>query len=92
MPSQCVASLATPYERDGALVIPVARVRGGGGGGEGRAGTEPLGSGWGGVYVIRDGRVSWQPAVDVTRIALQGQIVVIVALLVARSIIRRLMR
>jgi uncharacterized spore protein YtfJ len=91
-----------PYERDGALVIPVARVRGGGGGGEGRAGTEPMGSGWGGgfgvdarpvgVYVIRDGRVSWQPAVDVTRIALQGQIVAIVALLVARSIIRRLTR
>jgi hypothetical protein len=38
--------------------------------------------------VIRDGAVSWQPAVDVTRIVLQGQVVAIVALLVARSLLR----
>lgn len=45
-----------------------------------------------GVYVIRDGEVSWRPAVDVTRIALGGQLVAVVALLVARSVIRRLAR
>jgi uncharacterized spore protein YtfJ len=88
-----------PYERDGALVVPVARVAGVGGGGGGGTPAEG-GSGGGfvlearpvGVYVIRDGEVSWRPAVDVTRIALGGQLVAIVALLVARSVIRRLAR
>ncbi|HEY2705643.1 MAG TPA: spore germination protein GerW family protein [Candidatus Dormibacteraeota bacterium] len=87
-----------PYERDGVLVVPVARVAGGGGGGGGGNPTEGSGSGGGfglearpvGVYVIRDGEVSWRPAVDVTRIALGGQLVAIVALLVARSAVRRL--
>jgi uncharacterized spore protein YtfJ len=86
-----------PYERDGALVVPVARVAGVGGGGGGGTPAEG-GSGGGfvlearpvGVYVIRDGEVSWRPAVDVTRIALGGQLVAVVALLVARSVIRRL--
>jgi uncharacterized spore protein YtfJ len=85
------------YERDGALVVPVARVAGVGGGGGGGTPTEG-GSGGGfvlearpvGVYVIRDGEVSWRPAVDVTRIAIGGQLVAIVALLTARSAIRRL--
>jgi uncharacterized spore protein YtfJ len=88
-----------PYERDGVLVVPVARVAGGAGGGGGGNPTEG-GSGGGfalearpvGVYVIRDGEVSWRPAVDVTRIALGGQLVAVVALLVARSVIRRLAR
>jgi hypothetical protein len=68
-----------PYERDGVLVVPVARVAGGAGGGGGGNPTEG-GSGGGfalearpvGVYVVRDGEVSWRPAVDVTRIALGG--------------------
>jgi uncharacterized spore protein YtfJ len=92
-----------PIERDGAIVIPVARVRGGGGGGGGRGEAEQHGAtGWGGgfgldarpvgVYVIREGQVSWQPAIDVTRIALQGQIVAIAALLVIRTLVRRLSR
>jgi uncharacterized spore protein YtfJ len=86
------------YERDGALVVPVARIAGGGGGGGGGSPTEGGGSGGGfgfesrpvGVYVIRDGEVSWRPAVDVTRIALGGQMVGIIALLVLRSAVRRL--
>ncbi len=89
-----------PYERDGVLVVPVARVAGGGGGGGGGSPSEGSGSGGGfglearpvGVYVIRNGEVSWRPAVDVTRIAVGGQLVAIVALLVARSVIRRLAR
>jgi uncharacterized spore protein YtfJ len=41
-----------------------------------------------GAYVIRDGEVSWQPAMDLTRIAIMGQIVAIVFLLVMRSILK----
>src|ERR1019366_7295920 len=88
-----------PYEKDGMLVVPVARIRGGGGGGSdlpggAEKGRQGRGGGFGidsrplGVYVIRDGTVSWQPAIDVTRIVLQGQVVAIVALLVARSLLR----
>jgi uncharacterized spore protein YtfJ len=93
-----------PYERDGTLVVPVARVAGGGGGGGGQGDRPSEGSGRGGgggfgfearpvgAYVIRDGEVAWRPAVDVTRIALGGQMVAIVALLVLRGVIRRLTR
>jgi uncharacterized spore protein YtfJ len=64
-----------PYERDGVTIIPVARVMGAGGGGTGTGG-EGEGSGHGyalksepvGVYVIKDGQVSWQPAVDPNKI------------------------
>jgi uncharacterized spore protein YtfJ len=65
-----------PYERDGVTVIPAARVHGGGGGGGGRDEHAQEGEGGGfaliarpaGAYVIRDGEVTWQPAVDVNRI------------------------
>lgn len=67
-----------PVERDGVTVIPVARVAGGGGGGRGHdeRGEEGEGGGFGmggtpvGVFVIKDGKVRWQPAVDVNRIVL----------------------
>jgi uncharacterized spore protein YtfJ len=93
-----------PYERDGALVVPVARVAGGGGGGGGQGDSLSEGHGGGGgggfgfearpvgAYVIRDGEVVWRPAVDVTRIVLGSQMVAIVALLVLRGAIRRLTR
>jgi len=90
-----------PYERNGVTLIPAASLRGGAGGGkgEGGAGDSATGSGSGGgfgltakpagVYIIEDGKVRWQPAVDVNRIVLGGQIVAIVGLLVLRSILRR---
>jgi uncharacterized spore protein YtfJ len=91
-----------PYERDGTLVVPVARICGCGGGGNGSdlsGGSEKARQGGGGgfgidarplgVYVIRDGTVTWQPAVDVTRIVVRAQLVAIAGLLVARSLIRR---
>ena len=90
-----------PIERDGVLVVPVARVRGGGGAGSGEGrGDEPeargsgSGGGWGaearpvGVFVIAGQDVRWVPAVDINRIVLGGQIVAIVGLLVVRAIIR----
>ena len=68
-----------PYERDGVVVIPAAEVRGGGGGGGGED-PDRRGSGSGGgfgltarpvgAYVIAEGKVSWEPALDVTRLVL----------------------
>ena len=74
-----------PYEEDGVKIIPVAKFMGGagGGGGEGADQGKGFGSGFGlnarpaGVYVIRDGTVSWRPAVDVNRIVLGGQVVAV---------------
>lgn len=89
----------TPIQQDGVIVIPVAKVGGGGGGGGGsgpaQPGQEANGSGGGfgisarpaGVYVLKDGRVSWQPALDLNKVILGGQLVVVVALLVARSVL-----
>jgi uncharacterized spore protein YtfJ len=87
-----------PIQTDGATIIPVARVMGGGGGGAGEGpGEADTGSGFGtgfglratpvGVYVVRDGGVDWKPAVDVSRLAKGGQalgaLVVVCATLVA---------
>ena len=67
---------AEPYEKDGITVIPAAAVRGGAGGGTGhdQKGQEGQGGGFGvagkpaGAYVIKDGRVTWRPAVDPNRV------------------------
>ena len=86
-----------PYEKNGMTVVPVARVRGGAGGGGGESPQgEGKGSGGGfgmsarpvGMFVVRGEDVSWRPAVDVSRIAIGGQVVAIVALLTVRSIVR----
>jgi len=71
-----------PYEKDGLTIIPVVTLAGGAGGGSGD-GTDSTGSGGGfgvgarpvGAYVIKDGAVHWQPALDLNRIILGGQIV-----------------
>ncbi len=85
-----------PIERDGITVIPVATLGGGGAGGGG--GTEVEGGSGGGfglaakpvgVYVIKDGRVSWQPALDVNRVVAGAQIAVILGLLTWRSVAKR---
>ena len=91
-----------PIEKDGVTVLPVARISGGGGGGKGQdaGGREAEGAGGGlglsarpvGVYVIRDGKVSWSPAVDVTRVILGGQLVGVVALLTLRALFKILGR
>lgn len=81
-----------PVEKDGITVIPVAKIQGGGGGGGDEKGG---GAGFGvnsrpaGVFVIKDGRVTWQPALDLNRVILGGQLVGIVALLTLRAFARR---
>ena len=63
-----------PIETDGVTVVPVAKVAGGGGGGGDS--DHNGGAGFGvmakpaGVYVIKDGEVTWKPAIDVSRILL----------------------
>ena len=73
-----------PIEKDGVTVIPAARVKGGvgGGGGGGQLDSEDINGGQGfgfginakpvGVYVIKGDKVSWRPAIDVTKIILTG--------------------
>jgi uncharacterized spore protein YtfJ len=86
-----------PYERNGVTVIPAASVQGGGGGGSGDQPDGKTGGGGGfglrarpvGAYVIRGEQVRWEPAFDLNRAILGGQLVALVGLLVLRSIQRR---
>lgn len=77
---------AEPYEHDGLTVITAAQVAGGAGGGSGadEHGQEGTGGGFGlsarpaGAYVIKDGSVTWRPAVDVNRVvATVGAVLVV---------------
>ena len=80
-----------PYEKDGLTVIPAAAVRGGAGGGSGQddKGQEGGGGGFGvngrpaGAFVIKDGQISWRPAVD------PNGIVVMVGLAVVAYVLTR---
>jgi uncharacterized spore protein YtfJ len=62
-----------PIEHEGTIVVPVAKVGGGGGGGSDNEQNGGGGFGLGakpvGVYVIKDGQVSWRPAIDPIRVA-----------------------
>ena len=86
-----------PYEKDGVTIIAAAWVQGGAGGGSGEdPQSQGKGSGSGfamtarpvGAFIIREGELSWRPAVDVNRIVLGGQVVAIVALLTVRALIK----
>jgi uncharacterized spore protein YtfJ len=85
-----------PFEKDGITFIPAARVMGGGGGGTGQdeEGQQGEGGGFGmngrpaGAFVIRDGNVTWRPAVDPNTVIV-GLVIVTVAVLVTRSWARR---
>jgi uncharacterized spore protein YtfJ len=61
-----------PIESEGVTIVPAAKVGGGGGGGGDSEHNGGGGFGLGarpvGAYVIKDGEVKWQPAVDVNRI------------------------
>ena len=83
-----------PYEKDGMTIIPAAAVAGGAGGGQGPEASAGSGSGFGvrarpvGVYVIQEGQVRWEPAFDLNRVILGGQIVVAIMLLTLRSALK----
>jgi len=91
-----------PTQIDGVTVMPVAVVRGGGGGGGGGGSMpeqkeqgEGAGIGFGvnarpvGVFAVKDGAVTWQPAVDVTRIVLGSQLVALAAIFFVGRAFRR---
>ncbi len=87
-----------PVERDGVTVIPAATVIGGGGGGGGEQPPEDgeaepqssVGLGFGGLmwpagaFEIRGDRVTWRPAIDLTRVLVMA-LVLAIAVVRARS-------
>jgi uncharacterized spore protein YtfJ len=83
-----------PIEKDGITIIPTAKVMGGAGGG---AGPQDTGSGVGfgirarpaGVYVIKDGNVTWEAALDINRIVLGAQVVAVFFFLFLRAMFKR---
>lgn len=83
-----------PIHSNGSTIIPAASIRGGGAGG-GRD-EERAGAGFGlrarpvGVYVLHDGKVSWRPAVDITRVIARGQLIALVLML--SPLVRRWLR
>jgi hypothetical protein len=75
---QPTAIYGEPYQTpDGATVITVTR-------GPGRTGSGAMG-----VFVIKDGRACWEPAVDVTRIAFIGVLTGFVAAALATAAMLR---
>ncbi|GLY49836.1 spore germination protein GerW family protein [Lentzea sp. NBRC 102530] len=87
---------AEPYEKDGITVIVAAALAGGAGGGTGRdeKGQEGEGGGFGvnakpvGAFVIKDGKVRWEPAIDVNRLMATVGTVAVAALFVALRLLK----
>lgn len=87
---------AEPIERDGIVVIPAAVVQGGAGGGSGNdeKGQQGEGGGFGmagrpaGAFVVKDGELTWRPAVDVNRVLTIVGLVVLGYVLTRPRIIR----
>jgi len=93
-----------PYEKNGITIIPAARIMGGIGGGEGApipghdetapATPSGIGGGYGivgapaGAYVIKGDKVAWLPAVDVNRMMLGFQVVMVMFFLAIRTIVK----
>jgi uncharacterized spore protein YtfJ len=91
---RATAVFGEPFEKNGITIIPAARISGGAGGGGDEGQPQAGGVGFGvssrpvGAFVIKGGDVSWQPALDLNRVILMGQLVAIVALLTARAIVK----
>jgi uncharacterized spore protein YtfJ len=91
-----------PINRDGITLLPVAKVSGGGGGGGGGAEGDNQAGGTGGglgvsakalgVFVIKDGKVGWRPALDLNKVIIGAQIVAVVALLTIRAVLKARIR
>lgn len=81
-----------PVHVDGVTIIPATVVRGGG---ASRGRDEQSRGGFGlharpaGAFIVRNGKVSWRPAVDVNRVIMGGQLVALAAVL-SFGLLRRL--
>ena len=88
------AVFGDPFEKNGVTIIPAARISGGAGGGGDESERQAGGVGFGvssrpvGAFVIKGEDVSWQPALDLNRVILMGQVVAIAALLTLRTIVK----
>lgn len=84
----------TPYEKNGVTIIPAAKIAGGAGGGGDQQNPQAGGVGFGvysrpvGAFIIKSGEVTWQPALDLNRVILMGQVVAIAALMTVRAIVK----
>ena len=88
---------AEPVRMDGTTVILAAKVGGGAGGGTGKD-TDGRGEGTGGglgwtgrpcgAFVLREGDLRWQPAVDVNQLITAVAAVAVAALLTTRTYLR----
>jgi uncharacterized spore protein YtfJ len=84
-----------PVDKDGLTIIPAAVVRGGAGGGIGEHDGKETGKGGGyglnvrpsGAWIMEGKNVTWKPAIDVNRIVLGGQLIGLVAILVAGRVL-----
>lgn len=82
-----------PHTANGITIITAAAVRGGGG--MGREASDHEGGGMGlsarpvGAYIVRNGRVTWKPAFDLSRVVLRGQLVMLSALVIAGIVLGR---
>ena len=81
-----------PYQQNGVTIVPVAKFGGGGGGGgdnqNNGGGGFGLGAAPAGVYVIQDGQVRWEPALDINKIVTGAFGVTAMFLLVLRSVLK----
>ena len=81
---------ADPVHEDGVTVVPAATVRGGGGGGTDDEGQS--GGGFGiagsptGAWIVKEGEVTWKPAIDATKVLVLGELTAIVGLFAWRSV------
>jgi uncharacterized spore protein YtfJ len=88
----------TPYEKNGVTIIPAAKIAGGAGGGGDQNMPQAGGLGFGvmarpaGAFVIKGNEVRWQPALDLNRVILMGQVVAIVGLLTVRAVAKAIGR
>ena len=91
-----------PVMHEDLVIIPAAKVTGGAGGGSGQDTSDRElggeGAGFGihsapaGVFVVKDGTVTWRPSMDLNSVILGGQLLGIVALLTIGSIVRAVLR
>lgn len=82
-----------PIQAEGATIVPVAVIAGGGGGGI--RGQDEGGVGYGlkarpaGIFVVKNGDAKWRPAVNINLIIAGGQLVALAGLMTLKAYLER---